>query len=179
MQIIILPLWFLHIPFVVSENVLKTFDLNDNAMLLSKQFVILIPLMLYSIFVVSMEIIHSRWNYILWLRICIKIAINSAFIFVWLINCTVASIFHDKYYKAAHCKEVPHGVCQKFPVEIDIAYLFYVLPMFFVLVLIWIFIFYNKIISPDNNIWFFIFLCINALSIFIHYGGNGVNLLYS
>ena len=189
LQIIILPLWFIHIYFATSNEAAEAFRfyLNDNAMDLIKRGIpLIISLIVCSGLAMGVRAFKSFTKEPLnkesqkesgckkSLSIALILMLNLAFLCAYFYVLGGNLAFYCRYYWAIDCKNnAEYFLCQHFPIEVDFAYLFFILPPTFTLTLIWLFILRNKLLGIESVIYF-ILLCINAAAIFVQYGESGL-----
>lgn len=171
---ICLAIWFIHIPFLLSPNVLHKIEesshLNKAYTFLQSSKILVIYVLCLMIFL-GKRYLDSKWQQYRLYRICATLIANAVFIFVWLFSFFASMLFHCDYFWAFHCLEV---ACE-FPIEIGIAYLFFALPLLCMLTLILIFAFYNKILSRTNCLWLTWLLFFMLISIMIYFFNDGIN----
>ena len=172
--VLCLGIWFVHIPFLLSPNVLhkvgESHHLSQaHTFLKGSQIFVIYALCL--MILVGKRYLDSKWQPYRLYRICATFLANVAFILVWLFSFGLSMIFHCDYFWAFHCLEV---ACE-FPKEIGIAYLFFALPLLCVLTLILAFASYNKILSRTNCLWLSWLLFFMLVSIVIYFFNDGIN----
>lgn len=169
-----LAVWFIHIPFLLSPNVLRkvgeSSHLNQAHTFLRSGKILVIYVLCLILFV-GKQYLDSKWQSYRLYRICAAFIVNTAFIFVWLFSFFSSMFFHCDYFWAFHCLEV---ACE-FPIEIGIAYLFFALSLLCMLILILIFAFYNKILSRSNCLWLSWLLFFMLIFIIIYFFDDGIN----
>lgn len=127
--IVFLAIWFIHIPFLLSPNVLHKVGESSH---LSKAYTflrsgkILVIYVLCLMLFASKQYLDLKWQPYRLYRICATLIVNTAFIFVWLFSFFSSMFFHCDYFWAFHCLEV---ACE-FPIEIGISYLFFYVCLF-------------------------------------------------
>ncbi|MCX2717006.1 hypothetical protein OQH61_04565 [Helicobacter sp. MIT 21-1697] len=175
--IIILPLYFIHIPFAYDEEILKIFrmseKINQDSLLLGHiKFLALFALCIAAI--IFKKWLDSKYQ-LKWYRICSSVALNLVFMFMCFLSLEKSLGFYCTYYWSFNCKDnAEDSLCSNFPPEIDIAYLFATIPLFSALVLLLSFMAHNKILGFVGKTWFLILLGTNAVAILMNVGRNGV-----
>lgn len=170
-----LAVWFIHISFLLSPNVLHQIAGKYSYLKKINTFlqrgIILVIFVLCLVLFVGKRLLDSKWQQYKIYRICATFIVNAVFIFVWLFSLFSNMFFHCDYFWAFHCLEVP---CE-FPIEIGIGYLFFALPLLCMLILILIFAFYNKILSRNNCLWLSWLVFFMFTFIIIYFFNDGIN----
>ncbi|MCL9821897.1 hypothetical protein NCR96_09135 [Helicobacter sp. 14348-15] len=177
--IISIVVWVLHIPFITTPYVMDSFLAHSNY---KHPYVIVeINTAFFAAFLVlllvflSKAYLDSKYRQYIIYRIIATILANIAFFYAWLIAFVTNIIFYCDYYQSIDCADDPeNSLCQNFPIEIDIGYLLYALPMLFMLSLALYNAFRNKVLTKINCIILMIYLIVNLVTILLHFRSNGV-----
>lgn len=166
-----LAIWFIHIPFLISPNVLKVIGKTQSqeAHYLMQRGKLICIFVFCLIVFMGKKYLDSKFQTYRLYRICATFIANIAFMFVWVISFALGPELLCRYWWNSCGMEV---VCN-FPIELYIGYLLYALPMFFMLCLILYYAFHYKILSKINCIGLTVLLAINLIRILIHFISDG------
>lgn len=170
---------FFHIPFALDSNVLDLIQRYKDDFTIarwSKEYLFIwgFSILCFAVFFVKKKL-DATFTTRIYTFVSTLLA-NLAFFFLWLINFAFIIAFHCTYYWAFDCRNDPeHTPClNAFPPEIDTAYLFFILPSFFIQILILGYGFYSKILTRTNCFILIWLLVISAISVLICFRGNGI-----